>query len=60
MKTAFTKAPILFHPDPSKPFCLEAYALDFALGVVLSQYRDDGRLHPVGFHSRIFLAIEFN
>ena len=60
LKTAFTTAPILFHPDPSKPFFLEAEASDFALGAVLSQYGDDGRLHPVGFYSRNFLAIEIN
>ena len=58
LKNVFTMAPILLHPDPSKPFFLEANASDFALGVVLSQYGDDGRLHPVGFHSRKCLAAE--
>ena len=60
LKTAFTTAPLLLHPDPSKPFFLEADASDFVLGAVLSQYGEDGRLHPVGFYSRKFLAAEIN
>ena len=60
LKTAFTSAPILTHPDFQKPFFLESDASDFALGAVLSQHGEDGRLHPVAFHSRKFTAAEIN
>jgi hypothetical protein len=35
-KTTFITAPILIHPDFSKPFFLESDASDYALGAVLS------------------------
>jgi transposase InsO family protein len=60
LKQAFTSAPILIHVDPAKRFVLEADASDFALGSVLSQTGDDGRLHPVAFHSRKFEPAEIN
>ena len=60
LKQAFTSAPILIHADLSKPFYLEADASDFALGSVLSQYGDDGRLHPIAFCSRKFSTAEIN
>jgi transposase InsO family protein len=60
LKKAFTSAPILVHADQSKPFIIEADASDFALGSILSQVGDDGKLHPVAFHSRKFEAAEIN
>ena len=60
LKKAFTTAPILTYPDFQKPFFLETDASDFALGAVLSQSDDEGRLHPVAFHSRKFTAAEIN
>jgi hypothetical protein len=60
LKQAFTSAPILMHADLSKPFIIEADASDFALGSILSQTADDGKLHPVAFHSRKFEAAEIN
>ena len=60
LKKAFTTAPILTHPDFLKPFFLETDASDFALGAVLSQSDNDGRLHPVAFHSQKFTAAEIN
>ncbi|MCO5585599.1 hypothetical protein L7F22_039534 [Adiantum nelumboides] len=60
LKQAFTTASILIHADPTKPFILETDASDFALGAILSQVGDDGRAHPVAFHSRKFLATEIN
>jgi hypothetical protein len=47
LKKAFTSTPILVHAGSSKPFFLEVDALDFALGSVLSQYGENGRLHPI-------------
>ena len=60
LKTAFTTAPILVHPDFAKAFYLETDASDFALGAVLSQIGVDGKLHPVAFYSRKFSAAEIN
>ena len=39
---------------------METDASDFALGAVLSQYQDDGLLHPVAYYSRKFSAAEIN
>ena len=36
LKQAFTMAPILLHPDPTKPFQVETDASDFAIGAILS------------------------
>jgi hypothetical protein len=60
LKTAFTTAPILVHPDFEKAFYLETDASDFALGAILSQMGIDGKLHPVAFYSRKFSAAEIN
>jgi hypothetical protein len=60
LKTAFTTAPILVHPDFAKAFYLETDASDFALGAVLSQMDEDKKLHPVAFYSRKFSAAEIN
>jgi hypothetical protein len=59
-KKAFTSAPILIHADSSKPFFLEADASDFALGVVLSRYDEDRRLHLIAYCSRKFSAAKIN
>jgi hypothetical protein len=48
----------LIHPDFSKPFFLESDVSDYALGAVLSQNGEDGRLHPVSYHSQKFTAVE--
>jgi len=39
-------------PDPERPFEVETDASDFAIGAVLGQRDDKGRLHPVAFLSR--------
>ena len=57
---AFTSAPILLHADLEKPFIIEADASNFAIGSILSQVGDDGKLHPIAFHSRKFEAVEIN
>ena len=59
--SAFTTAPILWHFDPLLPVVLEADALDFAFGAVISQ-RDPENvvLHPITFHSRKFNSAELN
>ncbi|QRW26531.1 Retrotransposable element Tf2 protein [Rhizoctonia solani] len=49
LKDAITNAPVLCHADPTKPYFLETDASGAALGSILSQRQEDGRLHPLGF-----------
>jgi hypothetical protein len=42
LKIAFTTAPIMIHPDVSKPFFLESDASNYTHGAVISQNREDG------------------
>ena len=44
----------------TKPGIIEVDASDFAYGGVLSQYGDDGVLHPCAFISKKFNAAELN
>ena len=60
LKKAFRLDPILAHVDPKKPFIIEANASDFALGNILSQQREDKKLHLVAFHSCKFDGAEIN
>jgi len=60
LKKAFTTAPILIHPNFSKPFFMEVDASNFTLGVVLSQSRASKKLHPIAFHSRKFSTTKIN
>ncbi|KAH0607133.1 uncharacterized protein H6S33_003121 [Morchella sextelata] len=60
LKRLFTSAPILLHFDPSRRTVVETDASDFAKGAVLSQYGDDGKLHPVAFYSKKFSPAEIN
>jgi hypothetical protein len=60
LQRAFTTAPVLHHFDETKPVVLEADASDLALGAVVSQYGEDGLLHPVAYHSRKFGPAELN
>ncbi|KAF8748451.1 hypothetical protein RHS01_10832 [Rhizoctonia solani] len=60
LKDAITSAPVLCHADPTKPYFLETDALGAALGSILSQRQEDGRLHPLGFLSESFKGAEQN
>ncbi|QRW23878.1 Retrotransposable element Tf2 protein [Rhizoctonia solani] len=60
LKDAITNAPVLHHADPSKPYFLETDASGAALGAILSQRQEDGRLHPLGFLSKSFKGAEQN
>ena len=60
LKTAFTTALVLVHPDFLKSVFIEIDVSNFALGVVLSQFRHGEKLHSVAFHSRKFNAVEIN
>jgi len=51
LKGAFTTTPILTHWILDRPIIIETDALDYALAAILSIVAEDGKLHPVAFHS---------
>jgi len=53
-------APILAHFDAQRPIIIESDALYFDIRAVLSQRDNEGRLHPVAFHSKKFQPAEIN
>lgn len=61
LKCAFTTAPILRHPNPSKLFIIEVDTSEPGVGAVLSQYfREQPKLHPVAFFSKKLTPAEQN
>ncbi|CCO35936.1 hypothetical protein RSOLAG1IB_11869 [Rhizoctonia solani AG-1 IB] len=60
LQQAIINAPVIVHADPSKPYFLETDASGAALGLVLSQQQEDGRLHPIGYLSESFKGAEQN
>jgi len=60
LKRRFTTSPILLHPDTQKPFIVECDASNFAIGAILSQKDDEGKLHPVAYYSRSLNNAELN
>ena len=60
LKNRLTTAPVLIHPDPSKPFIVECDASNYAIGGILSQKDDEGKLHPVAYYSRSLSNVEVN
>jgi hypothetical protein len=52
--------PLLIHANPSKPFVLEMNGSDFALGVILSQPKENNLFPLIGFHFCKFSPIEIN
>jgi len=59
LKKRFVTAPILEHFYPDRETVVATDASNFALGCVLSQFKDK-RLHPVAFHSRKLKPAERN
>ncbi|KAK7879248.1 hypothetical protein WMY93_033967 [Mugilogobius chulae] len=61
LKTLFTSAPVLTHPDPSRQFIVEVDASDSGVGAVLSQRSPvDQKVHPCAFFSRRLSPAEVN
>ncbi|KAJ8356966.1 hypothetical protein SKAU_G00197600 [Synaphobranchus kaupii] len=61
LKTRFSSAPILCHPDPSRQFTIEVDASDTGVGAILSQRAAlDNKLHPCAFFSRRLSSAERN
>ncbi len=61
LKTAFSMAPILRHPDPYVQFVVEADASTTGVGAVLSQqYGEPPRLQPCAYYSKKLTPAEQN
>jgi transposase InsO family protein len=60
LKKAFTTAPVLRHFDYDREIIVETDASDYVSAGILSQYDDDGVLHPVAFYSRKHSPAECN
>ena len=60
MKDAFTSAPILTHWIPDTQIIIETDASDYALAAILSIIAEDGKVHPIAFHSCTFNSAESN
>ena len=60
LKKRFTTAPILAHFDFEKECILETDSSDNVFAEILSQYGDDGLLHPVVFFSCKYSPQEIN
>ena len=60
LKHLFITAPVLVYADTTRQFIIETDASAYALGCVLSQFKDDGLLHPCAFYSKKFTPTETN
>ncbi|KAL0172764.1 hypothetical protein M9458_033075, partial [Cirrhinus mrigala] len=61
LKTTFSTAPVLQHPDPERPFTVEVDASTIGVGAVLSQaVGEPPVLHPCAFFSRKLTPVEQN
>ncbi|KAL0199034.1 hypothetical protein M9458_007574, partial [Cirrhinus mrigala] len=61
LKRAFSEAPTLVLPDPSKPFTVKVDASTMGAGAVLSQYSGEPpSLHPCAFFSKKLSPAEQN
>src|SRR5436305_9581754 len=58
MKKVLTKTPVLIHSNFERDFILSTDASGYALGAVLEQEGDDGKLHPVGYASKTLTKIK--
>jgi hypothetical protein len=60
LKQKMMEAPVLAHPDLSKPFELEVDASGYAIGAVLLQWQEDSKRHLVNYFSTTLNATERN
>lgn len=61
LRTRFTSAPILRHPDPTLQFILEVDASNTGVGAVLSQRQGmPGKMYPCAFFSHKLTSAERN
>ncbi|KAG0160178.1 hypothetical protein PDIDSM_7705 [Penicillium digitatum] len=59
LKEALVSAPVLVQPDQTKPFTIETDASEWAIGFVLGQEGQDGKMHPVAFDGRKLRGAEY-
>ena len=52
LKKRLVSSPILLHPNPQKPYIVECDTSNLAIGAILSQKDNEGKLHPVAYYSR--------
>ena len=52
LKKMLVSPPVLIYPDHEKQFIVECDASNYAIGGVLSQIGNDGKLHPVYYYSK--------
>jgi hypothetical protein len=52
LKQHICKEPVLMQPDQTKPFEVEVNASNYAIGAVLMQKDDNGKMHLVAFFSK--------
>ena len=60
LKECMTTPPVLRYPDYDVPFMLSTDASNVALGAILEQRDEEGRVHPVAYASRVLAPAERN
>ena len=60
LKSKFIQALVLIHPNFEQPFIVETDASNRAIIAILSQYGNDGYLHPCAFCSSKMSLVEQN
>ena len=60
LKLRLIRSPVLAFPQFDRPFILGTDASKVALGSVIEQYDDNGKLHPIAYYSRTLNAAERN
>jgi hypothetical protein len=60
LKKSLTSQPVLKYPDFEKEFTLMTDASNIAIGAVLTQRDDQGKEHPIAYHSKGLSGCEKN
>lgn len=60
LKEKLTSPPLLALPDFDEPFVVETGASSIAVGAVLPQKKEDGKIHPIQYASRTMTSTEKN
>ena len=60
LKQIVSSDPVLKRPNHDKPFTLKCDASQYALGAVLSQRNDKGKLQTMGYYSKTLIPAERN
>jgi hypothetical protein len=60
LKEAVRSEPVLMRPNYKKQFILEVDASQYALGAILYQHNELGKLQPIGYYSKTLIPAEWN